>query len=182
METALAARIEAFLQEFPFLKRYVKPNDITHRPLVQRIDLDLINRRSKPRGLCSGDPPYVRFLIIGTDGCELTEVRPDELKKREVKFSLFHPDTWFDVFDEIKGETVGEALRRLDDPYRVACVVEIRDIFFGPEIRSHYPDWGGIRVILHKVPSGRLFADWLVHLQDVAQEELRGELTKIDKA
>jgi len=59
---SLRARTEAFLTEFPFLKRYVEIHRLDSKPLVQRVDLDLLDCIPFT-GKCS-QTTTVRFLLI----------------------------------------------------------------------------------------------------------------------
>jgi len=164
---ALHSRVEAFLKEFAFVCRYVKTDKFRERPTVQRIDLDLLDRYGctyeHARG--PGYQGYTRFFLIGTNGQELSEVKPYDVVKP--KFSLWHRHTWF--HQDVAGETVYEAIQRLGYSLnRVMYVLEVND------------HWGQ-KVILHKVPSGRSLSDWLAQIREVAESELRDELVKVNR-
>ncbi len=179
MKEALYARVEAFLEEFPFLERYVvKVERFSERPTVQRVDLDLMDRYGWTdvwtRRNRYGEMGSVRFLLIGNDGQELGEAKPHNVVRS--KFSLWRPSTWFR--EDVSGETVYEAIQKLDDPNRVHYVLEINDMW---DRRPDFdPDYG-LKVTLHKVPSGRSLSDWLAQIQEIAKGELRGELTKVNE-
>jgi len=178
MKEALYARIEAFLREFPFVGQYVRIHGFSKRPIVQRIDLDLMDRYgwtdAWTRGNRCSEMGSVRFMLIGTDGQELSEAKPHDVVKP--KFSLWRVSTWFR--QDIDGETVYEAIQKLD-PNRVRYVLEIKDLFGGSRECDFDPDFG-IEVTLHKVPSGRSFSEWLVKIREIATKELQGELTKVN--
>jgi len=188
MKEALYARVEAFLKEFPFVRRYARINWFSERPVVKRIDLDLLDRHCWTAAY--GQMWYVRarnttrFILIAADGSELTEVKQNDFKRIGVRW--WNPLTWPKT--TVSGETVYEAIKRLTDPDQVTFVVEAEDQAYWPrpsileEITG--PDDGpdfGLKVVLHKIPSGKTFSDWLASIREVAAKELARELQTIDK-
>ena len=192
MREALAARVAAFIQEFPFLKRYVKQlNRFSKRPVVQRIDLDLMDRVGwtnewANKNLQHGEN---KFVLLGRDGRELGQALQTRVCRSEAAtqnkivriIDLVGEAVFGAGTVTLVGETVGEAIRKLEDPDQVAFVMEIWDWLGYPSESLDAPNWG-VEVTLYKVPSGRSLTDWLAHLQQVAEEELRGELATVNKA
>jgi len=126
--------------------------------------------RNRFRGLDS-----TRFVLIGADGEELYEVKQyDSIRP---KFSLWRPGTW--LRQDVKDETVYEAIQKLDDSIRVGYVIEITGVLPLPHQANPYL---GFEVILHKVPSRRSFSDWLTQIREVAREELQSEVAKANNA
>ncbi len=173
MREGLYARIRAFLEEFPFLARYVDARRLDKRPTVQRIDLDLLDRCGSDKEALSGT---LRFLLIGVAGEELIETSPSRVSR--VKFNFWHPNTWFSGW--VDGETVYEAIQRLDNPDRVKYVLEIEDAWGRCRRQDFDPDYG-LRITLYKVPSGRSFSEWLTQIREIARDELQGELAEVDR-
>lgn len=182
MKEALYARVKAFIKEFAFVGRYVRLGSLDKRPVVQRIDLDLLDRKgwtdvwiSRNRYAGFRD---IRFLLIGANGEELRRVR--QLNVVRPAFRLLDMNTWF--CQDVEGETVYEAIQQLDDPDQVHYVLEVKDLWGGARGKGSFgdPDFG-VEVILHKVPSGRSFSNWLVQIRDVADNEFRGELAKVNR-
>lgn len=170
MKDALYARIEAFLNEFTFLRRYVKKENVIKRPKVQRIDLDLMDRRSCTNLSQRTASRYGsnRFLIIGVNGEELGETKPDDYLNN---FSFWHISTWFSGLTCITGETIHQTIQKLNNPDQVKFILELDNAF---------NMCGYTTIVLHKVPAGRSFSDWLDQIQKIAQDELQKELAKVD--
>ena len=173
MREGLYARIQAFLDEFPFLARYVRIHRLDKRPMVQRIDLDLLDRCGRDKEALGGT---LRFLLIDVAGEELIEVEPDHVSR--IKFNIWHASTWFPCW--VNGETVYEAIQRLNDPNKVKYVLEIEDAWGHCRRPNFDPDYG-LRITLYKVPSGISFSEWLTQIRKIAMDELQGELGKLDK-
>ena len=170
MTGVLLARVRVFVEEFSFIGRYVAIDKIRVRPTVQRVDLDLINRQG-----WAGPYGNIHFLLIGEKGQELGEAKQNGFKRVDV----WYPRTWLPQF--IKGETVYEAVTRLADPDKVVYILEVNEVLPRLVTITGLTSDHTFEVVVHKVPSGRSFSDWLAHLREVATTELKGELTSIDQ-
>lgn len=186
--------IEVFLQEFPFLKRYIEVSWPIEKPKVRRIDQHLLSRSpwtmalvySKNRELGSV-ATGLRFLLIGSDGQELGEVKQQDAVK--TKFSFRQPSTWISALLGVKhvveGETVSDALMRLEDLNQVVYVLEIESCFERGELTHS--------MRIHKVPSGKKMSEMVnlptaqrlleleSQVRQMARKSLENELAGIDK-
>ncbi|PIR98165.1 MAG: hypothetical protein COT89_00420 [Candidatus Colwellbacteria bacterium CG10_big_fil_rev_8_21_14_0_10_42_22] len=179
MKEALLARAEAFIEEFPFLGRYIRVKQLHKRPIVQRVDLDLLDRvgctetRKRKSGGGLGD---LRFFLISADGSELMSLRQKDSIRST--FKIWRPGTW--ISHSVDGETVYEGIQRLDNPELVAYVLEISDLLPNSRGKVDEPDFG-VEVVLHKVPSGTAFSNWLKRLREVAADELSQEIDELNQ-
>lgn len=178
MTRGLTAQIRALFEEFPFVKRYlVNVNWLNGKPSIQRVDLELIDRWawtgswSAQNDDCRIDSHH--YYLIDHSGNELAQVKPyNACEKR-----------WFQKRKIITGETVAEAIDKLEDPNNISCILEITDRYGREDPRNSRLDstmWG-LNVTIHKVPTGRTFRQWMEEIPLIAQEQLKKELDAIDK-
>lgn len=162
------ARLDAFIGEFPFILRYWDPKMyFSKMPLVQRVELDLLEQRPRTKEHARANGDYCgerRFIFIALDGSELGEVSSSYSVRA---FSLFRMNPWGKQFHD--GETVLEALRRLDAD-QVAYILQVGSA------RGEPP----VPVIVHKVPDGMTIRSWTHKIKEFAERELRGQINKID--
>ena len=174
-KTARAARFAAFMKEFPFIERYWKPTpkDIEYEkgiPEVQRVDLDLMDHVGCSSAWGITGQHYcgeVRFIFIADDGTELGEARPKDVLKESIK--LLRPSTWSTHFTE--GERVLEALQRLPDPDQIAYILQVGT--YGYSFQNP-------AVIVHKIPKGWKFSDWINKIGELAEAELHTHIQQVD--
>lgn len=176
MKEGLTAQIRAFFDEFPFIERYLENVKwISTKPDVKRIDLDLLDRFCWTASWSFSRSEFTydskRYFLIDSSGNELAKVRQYDAGKGR----------WFRSPEIIQGETIAQAIKRLDDPNKVEFILEITDIY-GRENResalknSEY----GLTVTVHKIPTGRTFKQWIEEIPLVAKEQLQKELANID--
>lgn len=185
--------IEVFLQEFPFLRRYIEVSWPVEKPKVRRIDQDLLSRSPRTISWVYYENRWLefatglRFLLIGNDGQELGKMKQWDAVM--TKFSFRQPSTWVSALlgfkHVVKGETVSEALMRLEDLDQVAYILEIESCFERGELKHS--------ARIHKVPSGKKLSE-IVNLptaqrlsalesqvRQMARKSLENELAGIDK-
>lgn len=180
MKDGLRARVKAFFEEFPFVSKYAPwTNAFDQKPKVKRVDLDLLDskvytdryiRRFGP----SRFGERIRLILIGDNGKELAAVKPYDMPK----LSFWHISTWLP--EDIVGETVYEAIKELPNANQVKYVLEVKDSWGGSRSEKFNPDYG-LQVILHKIPSGRPFSEWIAQLSEIASKELEDEIDKVDR-
>lgn len=74
------------------------------------------------------------------------------------------------------GETIYEAIKKLEDPDQVGYVLGISDNW---ERRVDHDPEGGVVIILHKVPAGRSLSAWLAEVREEAKKGVQ-EVAKIE--
>ena len=173
---ALRARVNAFFDEFPFLHRYVDAATVEVKPIVQRIDLDLMGEHPH---VSSKDGSSRRFILIGMSDEQLDEVRPEHrYRPPRWHFQLLKPDTWFSK--TAPAETVLTTISGLKHPDSLKYVLELKQLDRYVRSAGKETLWKGCTVILHKVPSGRKLSEALPRLKEIAQAELRENIDAID--
>ncbi len=192
MKDAFKSRLEAFFEEFPFLKRYVKidwrfwPEALK----VERIDLDLLDRLGTTeryrKSQYSREDGERKFFLLDKKGEELAKVQPldiiDVYDEKPTQF--WNPSTWIGfVKSEQVGETVLEAIQKLKDQDSVYYILEVKDLTELMSRSVEFPDsekhWIE-SLVVYKVPSGRAFSDWIANIRVIAKEELKAQLKVVD--
>ena len=176
MRQALYARAEAFLEEFPFLRNHIQISRLVQRPIVQRMDLDLMDKHGWTSVWAFNRQRYgssLKFILIGKDGRELSHANQatDYIESRTGWWKFL--DLFVPKFMSTNGETVLEAIQKLPNQDDLGYVLELND--------EHPWRENGLTVTLYKIPSGRSLSDWLVQIRELAANELKDELTKVDR-
>lgn len=170
MGEASLVRVKAFFNEFPFVRKAVKDFMlgeevlISGRPCVKRVDLGLMDRLAYSSAYFrkeGGSIDPVSFTFFSSSGDFLGEVVPCDIVPPK------YPITWVPKYTV--GETVMEAARRIG-PERIAFILELR----------RCRGFGTVAVVLHKIPKGRTFSEWLSQLPEIARAELLGDLAVVD--
>ncbi|MEK7482587.1 MAG: hypothetical protein AAB620_02235 [Patescibacteria group bacterium] len=84
------------------------------------------------------------------------------------------------VEQDVNGESVLEAIQRLDDPNQLQYVLETEDLWGGSRRKGFDPNYG-IELIVYKIPSAMSFSGWLAKIHETAEDELKDELGVIDQ-
>jgi hypothetical protein len=199
--TGFTARVKAFFSEFPFLDRYMRPENLWEVPKVSRFNLDLVDQKGHTKeyldllskgdygswsGLRNNWGLSHQFFLIDANGQELKAVEPSDVAVEDAtpcysslscwkKLAFwFTPKDCWERRSEKKGETIQDSILGLDDPNRVMYVLEIVN-------RSLYVSWPPqLCVTIHKIPKGRSFSEWINDLRRVAEEELFEAIKEID--
>jgi hypothetical protein len=173
MREGLMARVNAFLQEFPFVKPHIRPEGQDTRPRVQRVDLDLMDEVGIVDYFYSQHGASVMFFLFDGDGNLLKVAEQDTVVQKEEKGwrRIFGPSR-----EEIRGESVLHAIASLSDPGAVCFILKVHDRYPKSELMHN---WGQI-IILYKIPSGWNMRDWIAHMDEVARHEILEELYKVD--
>jgi len=187
------ARIEAFVKEFPFLKKHVAGwNDGNIK--VARADTNLLSLRVKYHSVSSGGDSYGlgddKIFFFDKDGEELGRVsyglyyRNPHYKwwnifSREQKWLTEAPSP--EVLAEFRrikyGESIGEAIERLniaERVYYILCVMVI-------EPRRDSDSFCARAITIFKPPKSLSFAEWLRGHSEREAQAFREELTMIDR-
>ncbi len=156
MKNAMYARTKSFFKEFPFLKKYIEVNLLGEKPRVERVDLELLD--SYPytakwymKYESSVSVGSERFFLFDSEGRNLGKVEQKDFKK-----------FYFFKTGNISGETVYQALQRLENPEKVKYIVGIKD-FLDPDkwkdtiIKTY--------MIVYKTPAGIPFSQWLSQIK-----------------
>lgn len=183
----LKARVQAFYDEFPFLKRYVDIAMVGENPRVSRVNLDLLDQSgrtlnwSKERhGNWFDAQGEKLFFLLGTNGKELAAVRPIDAIRTPRKNKLWGIFPRAPMVTKVDSESVFEAIQRLPDPDQIRYIIEIEDRRPGWR-REMYPGDPGYSIIVYKVPAGEPFSNWLSRLNEIAKQELSIEIGEIDR-
>jgi len=173
MKNAFVARAEAFFEEFPFLNRYAKVEELFSQPKVERVDLNLLDEigRDRQEDLYDTD---VRFILIGADGEGLKMLRQTQTVDVGFTFDFI---AWYNG-RLVQGETVYEGIKQLNDANQVRFVLKIESQFHTNCVDYHVSN--RIEITVYKVPSGVSFSDWLSRIKEAATDELKKNLAKID--
>ncbi|MCI5108495.1 MAG: hypothetical protein MRY49_01460 [Candidatus Pacebacteria bacterium] len=174
------ARVRVFFQEFPFLNRYVEIRTLDEKPVVRRVNLDLLDERANEAGWFEWIDGFThhcqvrKFFIIGSDGEELATVTPSKTMRVLKRYLRLIP---YDQEEKVIGETVYEALMRLPEIDKVHFIVEVGDRWnrVDDEDYDH-----GVIVTVHKIPAGIPFSEWVGDLEKIARNELSAEMTKVN--
>lgn len=160
-------RVEAFIREFPFLEGLAEKDRIEDIR-VSRISPDFLKRKPREE-YASGSRVDIhdieKVYLLDEDGAVLTEVKG-------VVDAVDHRGE--DTFEE--GETVGEALARLDDPNAVAYALNVHT---GYEVVNHH-SIGGYEVIIYKPPKGFTLRGWWEEQIRRAAVKVASEIAEID--
>jgi hypothetical protein len=175
MKNAFVARAEAFFEEFPFLNRYAKVEELSSQPKVERVDLNLLDEIGRGRFENNIYDTDVRFILISADGGELKALRQTQTVDVGFTFNLVA------LFNGrlVQGETVYEGIQQLNDANQVRFVLKIKKWF-----RANCVDYRAsnrIEITVYKVPSGVSFSDWLSRIKETAAAELKKDLAEIDR-
>lgn len=169
-------QIDALLREFYWLNctdgdytPLVDPEKIEEAS-VSRIDADFLARTPKYDGATGslvGIDDQERILLCDRYGFVLTEVKSSG-------YCRHNEAHWDD--EEWNGETVGEALLRLENPNAVHFAVLIHT---GYELRNHH-SVGGYRVVVYKSPKDLSLKEWVEEQQRRASDKLHAQIADID--
>lgn len=171
-------KIRAFFRQFPFLSA-IEFGGSNHRRIdigrveevhVNRIDKDFLGvvpQYDGATGSCVDIDDSERILLLDQDGNVLVEARQQD----HIHHNEAHTDNEYRA-----GESVGEALLRIDNPDAVMFAVRIHT---GYEIRDHY-SVGGYSVTLYKAPKGFSLGGWVEEQLRRASEQILATVAEID--
>lgn len=182
MQDGLKARINAFFTGFSFLGwEKIDTDWLSEAPKIQRVDLDLMDKwgwtslyyhEGGDQFRCEGmNNSY--FVLFRKDGAKIGRIQQYDLTEKK-KVGLLK---W--KRDEIKGDTVYEGISRLSNPNDIFYILEVRDMWNREDDYFKNVKYG-MRLTLHKIPTGRMFSEWITQINDIASEELKAKVAKID--
>jgi len=164
-------------------------DEFSQWPTVRRVDWDLLGSGAYgytykyyryPSFRYDGETGYSyhgrnrRYVLISKSGEELAEVEPSYYTRDKSPFRALRPSTWFLSNTLVKGKTVFETVQNLEDPDDLAVILEISD--------SRPKEEGGYvaAVVIHKIPSGQKFSEWLATSHTSELERLQTELAEVN--
>lgn len=181
MKRGLTAQIRAFMEEFPFLERYVgNVMWIGEKPTVKRLGLDTIDKCGYRIGYITLYSVFSNcYFLIDSSGKEIKKLRQHEHRRSK--------SWWSTQYETIPGETIGDALAAIENPDQIKFVLEVYDIhrrgiLNDNEADSHFHECaGGLKITIYKLPAGRTLSQWINELNAVAREQLEKELAYIER-
>ncbi len=165
--------VRAFALEFPFLfkgENSLVDQAAVERMSVSRIDTDFLSCVPAREGVIGSQVDIddsERIFLFDGDGNQLTEVKQQvDIRHNEKRWDGEYCD----------GESVGEALLRLDDPDTVKFAVKVHT---GYTTESHL-SVGGYSVTLYKAPKGFTLRSWVEEQIARAQVLVKAQVAEID--
>lgn len=165
-------QIEAVLREFPFLGPLVKSESVEEIK-VSRISPELLDFTPKHRGatgICVNIDEREMVYLLDAQGAFVLEV------KSEVNIRHNEANDRNEPLESREGETVGEALLRIEDPDTVVWAIKIHK---GHHIEEHR-SVGGYTVTVYKAPRGFTLKGWIEEQLQRARAGVKATIAEID--
>lgn len=182
MSTDMLIKIHVFYKEFPFLNKCDIPLERLGRdPRVEMVDLNFLDKQSSWKRVEKRYFNTLRFILIDNEGEIVARVG---WPMPPIEFDIWKPSTWFSPKPAIgrakqakdgqllTGGTIMNALDKLENPDRVAFIVEIEDSY--ESVGYDSDPRTGLELCVHRFPAKKRLSTLLVE----AQEEARKRITK----